>query len=112
MHPQVEREGETENHVQKRKTHGSCLATFDHSYSQARKQCSCIVLGSRFTTTNLEYTDTIYQIGRQWKVQFTTEQAAHTKLLAYNRWADFVFLVYTSEIFTHIVTEKNQNVLV
>ena len=41
-----------------------CFARFDHSYSQARKQCSCRVLGSRFTTANLEYTDTIYQTGR------------------------------------------------
>ena len=65
-----------------------------------------MVLGSRSTTTNLEYTDTIYQIGRKWKVQFKTELAAHTKLLAYNRGADFVFLVYASEIFTHIETEK------
>ena len=65
-----------------------------------------MVLGSRSTTKNLEYSDTIYQIGRKWKVQFKTELAAHEKLLAYNRGADFVFLVYASEIFTHIKTEK------
>ena len=56
--------GGPETHVQRRKTRGACFATFDHSYSQARTQCNCMVLGSRSTTTNLGYTDTIYQIGR------------------------------------------------